>query len=58
MKETKYHYHFSASRAIAYVGQNRDTVMKNMLADYVTEMERKVKAYPEQWYNYYNFWQN
>ena len=43
---------------MAYVGQNKDAVMKDMLADYVTEMERKVKAYPEQWYNYYNFWQN
>ena len=28
-----------------------------MLNDYVAEMETKVKKYPEQWFNYYNFWQ-
>jgi len=28
-----------------------------MLKDFTTEMETKVKAYPEQWFNYYDFWQ-
>jgi predicted LPLAT superfamily acyltransferase len=27
------------------------------LNDYAAEMEKKVKQYPEQWFNYYNFWE-
>lgn len=32
--------------------------MQRMLNDFVAEMEVKVKQYPLQWYNYYNFWQD
>jgi predicted LPLAT superfamily acyltransferase len=27
-----------------------------MVTEYAAEMEIKVKKYPEQWFNYYNFW--
>ena len=27
-----------------------------MLKDYVVLLEEKVKAYPEQWINYFDFW--
>jgi predicted LPLAT superfamily acyltransferase len=58
MKETRYHYHFFATKPVEYSGPSREAVMNDMLSDYVGEMENKVKTYPEQWYNYYNFWQN
>jgi predicted LPLAT superfamily acyltransferase len=31
--------------------------MQQMLNEYVNEIEKKVKEYPEQWFNYYNFWE-
>jgi predicted LPLAT superfamily acyltransferase len=55
MKEGKTHYHFFASPAIEY-HSDRETGVKNALSDYVKEMENKVRRYPEQWFNYYNFW--
>ena len=57
MKETNLHYHFFASGIKDYAHLNKETLMQQMLDDFVAEMESKVKKYPEQWYNYYNFWQ-
>lgn len=56
-KETPRHYHFFASRIKDYSAVNKDVLMQRMLDDFVFEMEQKIKKYPEQWYNYYNFWQ-
>lgn len=57
MKETDLHYHFFASAIKDYAHLSKATLMQQMLDDFVGEMESKVKKYPEQWYNYYNFWQ-
>ncbi|HWK03000.1 MAG TPA: hypothetical protein VNS58_05190 [Puia sp.] len=57
MKETNLHYHFFASEIKDYAHLNKDALMQQMLDDFVAAMETKVKKYPEQWYNYYNFWQ-
>jgi predicted LPLAT superfamily acyltransferase len=57
VKESRLHYHFFASPARTYSHAVRETVWQEMLEDYAREMETKVKKYPEQWYNYYNFWQ-
>lgn len=57
MKETPLHYHFFASKIKDYTHLGKDTLMQEMLNDFVDEMESMVKKYPEQWYNYYNFWQ-
>jgi predicted LPLAT superfamily acyltransferase len=35
----------------------RQEAMQAMLADFASAMEEKAKQYPEQWFNYYNFWQ-
>jgi len=54
-KETNFHYHFFAEPARLYEG--RGTVgMEKMLHDYVQILEAKLKQYPEQWFNYYDFW--
>ncbi|MEQ1555055.1 MAG: lysophospholipid acyltransferase family protein, partial [Ferruginibacter sp.] len=56
VKENKLHYHLFASKIKNYDGQIKDIVIKNMLTDYAAEMEIKVKKYPAQWFNYFNFW--
>lgn len=56
VKESKLHYHFFASEIKEYKAANKDAVMQEILNDYAAEMEKKLKQYPEQWFNYYNFW--
>ena len=57
VKEKRMHYHFFASEIKEYTDPVKEVVMQEMLADFTAEMEKKVKKYPEQWFNYYNFWQ-
>ncbi len=57
MKESASHYHFSATRPKQYNLSSKEIFMKELLKDFVAKMDEKVKRYPEQWYNYYNFWQ-
>jgi predicted LPLAT superfamily acyltransferase len=57
MKETNLHYHFFASEIKEYPTQSKDEFIKEMLIEFAAEMEKKVKDYPEQWFNYYDFWQ-
>ena len=56
VKESKLHYHFFASKIKDYSTFAKNEVIKEMLNDYAEEMENMVKQYPEQWFNYYNFW--
>ncbi len=54
-KETDRHYHFYAEPAQVYAG--RGTIgMETMLGDYIRLMEQRLKQYPEQWFNYFDFW--
>jgi predicted LPLAT superfamily acyltransferase len=57
IKESNLQYHFFASEMKAYRQEEKETGIRNMLNDFSMEMEKKVKAYPEQWFNYYNFWE-
>jgi predicted LPLAT superfamily acyltransferase len=57
VKESNLHYHFFASEIKDYTILAKDTGIQEMLKDFALEMERKLKQYPEQWFNYYNFWQ-
>jgi len=56
VKESNRHYHFFASSIKNYEQVEKNTVMQEMLLEFTREMEIKVKRYPEQWFNYYNFW--
>ena len=51
MKEPKLHYHFYAEKANF---KNREA--QGLLNQYTQSMERKLKKYPYQWFNYYDFW--
>jgi predicted LPLAT superfamily acyltransferase len=57
VKESKLHYHLFASEIKDYPTGGRNELIPLMLTDYATAMEEKVKQYPEQWFNYYNFWE-
>ena len=56
VKESNRHYHFFASSIKNYDYLDKEKVMQEMLLEFTREMEIKVKRYPEQWFNYYNFW--
>ncbi|HMI79117.1 MAG TPA: hypothetical protein VK484_09995 [Ferruginibacter sp.] len=56
VKETRLHYHFFASEIKEYNNPVKDIVIQEMLGDFAKEMEKRLKQYPEQWFNYYNFW--
>lgn len=57
MKESNFHYHFFASEIQDNFVAGKNEAVEKLMKDFVIAMENKVKAYPLQWYNYYNFWQ-
>jgi len=56
MKENTFHYHFFSTDVKDYSVYDKEELISHMLKDFTKEMETKVKAYPEQWFNYYDFW--
>jgi len=60
MKEGKSHYHFYASPPKYYQQQanmtRRDAMLRTIIQDYISQLEQKLRQYPDQWFNYYNFW--
>lgn len=53
IKETNKHYHFFATP-----GRIPETGGAEQIIDeYLESMERVLKNYPEQWFNYYDFWE-
>lgn len=57
VKESNLHYHLFSSNIKDYTTVAKNEVMQQMLTEYVAEIEKKIKQYPEQWFNYYNFWE-
>jgi predicted LPLAT superfamily acyltransferase len=61
MKAGKRHYHFHATPPRKYAMQTGKRItaedLMPMLRDYVTAVETMLKKYPEQWFNYYDFWE-
>jgi predicted LPLAT superfamily acyltransferase len=57
LKESALHYHFFSSPAKDYSDLPKGEGMQQLISDFISSFENKVKTYPEQWYNYYNFWQ-
>ena len=54
VREKDMTYRFSFSQAAARQGGRGDG--KSILGQFTAELEHKLKAHPEQWYNYYDFW--
>lgn len=61
IKETDTHYHFYATKPKVYKGSRNksenEIQLISILKDYTTEVERILKIAPEQWFNYYYFWE-
>jgi predicted LPLAT superfamily acyltransferase len=60
MKETNSHYHFYATPPLQITIKNRkerEEKIINASTLYASELESKVRQYPLQWFNFYNFWQ-
>ncbi len=53
IKKTTYHYALSATRPIT-----GKLSPEEIAKEYVVELERKLKLNPEQWFNYYDFYQS
>jgi len=59
-KETNTHYHFYATDPVKFDVTREKEIFKKQIRQllnfYTIEMERILKKYPEQWFNYYYFW--
>jgi predicted LPLAT superfamily acyltransferase len=55
-KESATHYHLYSTEVKSFSQANRDTV-QTIARDYVQSLEKMVQMHPEQWFNYYDFWQ-
>ncbi len=60
MKEGRKHYHFFASEPIvakSNLGKvEKQAEVHQLVKDYVHSLENILHAYPQQWFNYYQFW--
>jgi predicted LPLAT superfamily acyltransferase len=60
MKQTSRHYYFFASEPVISDYPNnlskRKQIISNLLEDYVQQVEKIIKKYPEHWFNFYDFW--
>jgi predicted LPLAT superfamily acyltransferase len=56
-KETSAHYHFYGSPLVQYQKQeDKNVFIQRLMESYIQQVEEKIKLYPLQWFNYYNFW--
>ncbi|HET6244605.1 MAG: lysophospholipid acyltransferase family protein [Bacteroidetes bacterium] len=55
-KESNSHYHFYSTK-IKYFYQHNGDSIQSVLNDFALDFQGMVKKYPEQWFNYYDFWQ-
>ncbi|HCW09195.1 MAG TPA: lipid A biosynthesis acyltransferase [Cytophagales bacterium] len=57
-KESTTHYHLFGSKVMLREEQTPKREYAEQLADrFIKSFEEKVSRYPEQWFNYYNFWE-
>ena len=58
-KETSTHYHLSATKAFYPDPENntQEETIDRLLDLYIENLEKIIAAYPEQWFNYYYFWE-
>jgi predicted LPLAT superfamily acyltransferase len=56
-KESRFHYHFYGSTLLLRSQEEaKPDYTDRLLSAFVQQLEQKVKVYPEQWFNYFNFW--
>ncbi|MCI0472925.1 MAG: lipid A biosynthesis acyltransferase, partial [Ignavibacteria bacterium] len=61
MKAGRKHYHFYATPPKQYdIPEGKRITQEHlrpMLSDYILAVESMLEKYPEQWFNYYKFWE-
>jgi predicted LPLAT superfamily acyltransferase len=58
-KESSTHYHFFGSELKQRtLNQSKEDFKNSLVGFFVGELEQKIRRYPIQWFNYYNFWLN
>ncbi len=59
-KESNTHYHFFATKVVLKTKtttiKERNETATQLLNEYIATLEKSLKKYPEQWFNYYYFW--
>jgi predicted LPLAT superfamily acyltransferase len=62
MKETSTHYHFFATAPkIIEPPKNleeREFIVEGLVEEYIQYIEKKLIKYPDQWFNFYDFWED
>lgn len=62
MKENRNHYHFYASPPKIFTREGSPEKSNNsvrlIIKDYIYHLEKTIRNYPLQWFNYYNFWES
>ncbi len=59
MKETNTHYHFYSTPLMRIKFKDPKSKIEDIKSKtelYATELEKMIRKYPLQWFNYYNFW--
>jgi predicted LPLAT superfamily acyltransferase len=57
-KESATHYHFYGGSLVRRDdAESREGFVCRLMNSFVHQLEQKIKMYPEQWFNYYNFWE-
>jgi predicted LPLAT superfamily acyltransferase len=57
-KETQTHYHFYGTTLVQRLrDESKNSYTNRLMKVFAAELEEKIKRYPEQWFNYYNFWE-
>jgi len=57
-KETPMHYHFYGSPLIQRTEtESKESFVIRLMGTFIQQLEQKLKLYPDQWFNYYNFWE-
>jgi len=52
VKKDTYHYSFSATKPVITL-----KTAGEIAEEFIPVLEKKVREYPEQWFNYYDFYQ-
>ena len=56
MKDKWNAYHVYITPLDYYISKNRKEQIQELSLSYVHELERMLRMYPNQWYNYFDFW--
>jgi predicted LPLAT superfamily acyltransferase len=58
-KESNTHYHLYGSKPVTRsADESKNEFIERLFNTFVAQLEEKIRLYPVQWFNYYDFWKN